>query len=134
MINKVGATEIVPKHRASCHCGAVVLELTLPDGIVNPRRCDCSICRRKGAIAASVPLAGLKVVKGEAAITMYQFNSNTAKHFFCSVCGIYTHHQRRSNPDQFGYNVACLDGVNPFDLGEVETLDGVNHPSDRGAV
>lgn len=131
MIKKVGPTEILPKHRASCHCGTVVLELTLPDGIVDPRRCDCSICRRKGAIAASVPLSGLKVIEGSAALTLYQFNTKTAKHFFCSVCGIYTHHQRRSNPDQYGYNVACLEGVNPFDLGEVETLDGVNHPSDR---
>jgi hypothetical protein len=134
MIKKVGTTEIQPKHRASCHCGAVVLELTLPDGIVDARRCDCSICRRKGAIAASVPLSGLSVLKGADALTLYQFNTKTAKHFFCSVCGIYTHHQRRSNPDQYGYNVACLEGVNPFDLGEVETLDGVNHPSDRGSV
>lgn len=134
MIKKLGTTEIQPKHRASCHCGAVVLELTLPDGIVDARRCDCSICRRKGAIAASVPLSGLSVLKGADALTLYQFNTKTAKHFFCSVCGIYTHHQRRSNPDQYGYNVACLEGVNPFDLGEVETLDGVNHPSDRGSV
>ena len=134
MIKKVGSTEILPKHRASCHCGTVVLELTLPDGIVNPRRCDCSICRRKGAIAASVPLSGLKVLEGASALTLYQFNTKTAKHFFCSVCGIYTHHQRRSNPDQYGYNVACLEGVNPFDLGEVETMDGVNHPSDRGVA
>ena len=134
VIKKVGGTEILPKHRASCHCGTVVLELTLPDGIVNPRRCDCSICRRKGAIAASVPLSGLKVIEGESALTLYQFNTKTAKHFFCSVCGIYTHHQRRSNPDQYGYNVACLEGVNPFDLGEVETMDGVNHPSDRGVA
>ncbi len=49
---------------ASCHCGAVVLELELPDGIVDPRRCDCSMCRRRGAIVASVPLAGLKILQG----------------------------------------------------------------------
>ena len=133
MIKKVGATEILPMHRASCHCGSVVLELALPDGIVDPRRCDCSICRRKGAIAASVPLSGLRVLEGSEVLTLYQFNTKTAKHFFCSVCGIYTHHQRRSNPGQYGYNVACLEGVNPFDLGEVVTLDGVNHPSDKGA-
>ena len=55
----------------------------------------------------------------------------TAKHYFCSVCGIYTHHQRRSNPEEYGYNVGCLAGVNPFDLGEVPVSDGVNHPRDR---
>lgn len=124
---------IQPKHRASCHCGAVVLELDLPNGIVDPRRCDCSICRRKGAIVASVPLSGLKVIKGESSLKLYQFNMNTAKHYFCSHCGIYTHHQRRSSPDQYGYNVGCLEGVNPFELGPVPTNDGVNHPADRQA-
>ena len=56
MIKKVGPTEIQRYHRASCHCGAVVLELDLPDGIVDPRRCDCSMCRRKGAIVATVEI------------------------------------------------------------------------------
>ena len=53
MIRNVGGLAIQPQHRLSCHCGSVVLELDLPEGIVNPRRCDCSICRRKGAIVAS---------------------------------------------------------------------------------
>ena len=131
MIKQVGQTTIQPRHRASCHCGAVVLELDLPDGIVDPRRCDCSICRRKGAIVASVPLSGLKIVKGEHVLRLYRFNTMAAKHYFCSVCGIYTHHQRRSNPQQYGYNVGCLEGVNPFEIGDVPTNDGVHHPADR---
>jgi len=131
MINKVGPTVIRERHRATCHCGRVELELHLPHGIVDPRRCDCSMCRRRGAIAATVPLSGLRIVKGEDVLSLYQFNTRTAKHYFCSNCGIYTHHQRRSNPDEYGYNVGCIEGVNPFDLGPVPTSDGVNHPSDR---
>jgi hypothetical protein len=131
MIKNVGGVEIKTKHRASCHCGSVVLELDLPNGIVNPRRCDCSICRRKGAIVASVSLSGLEIVQGKALLKMYEFNTKTAKHYFCSQCGIYTHHVRRSNPEEYGYNVGCLEGVNPFDLGPIPTNDGVNHPADR---
>jgi hypothetical protein len=131
MIKKVGPTEIGPRHRATCHCGAVELELSLPDGIVDPRRCDCSLCRRRGAIAASVPLVGIRIVKGEEHLRLYQFNTNTARHYFCGNCGVYTHHQRRSNPEQYGFNLACLEGVNPFDLEPVPVMDGVNHPSDR---
>lgn len=131
MIKLVGPTAIQPSHRASCHCGAVELELSLPNGIENPRRCDCSICRRRGAIVASVPLSGIRIVKGHEVLKLYQFNTMTAKHYFCSVCGIYTHHQRRSNPEQYGYNVGCLEGVNPFDLADIPTNDGVNHPADR---
>ena len=131
MIKKIGPTVIRERHRATCHCGAVELELSLPDGVVSPRRCDCSICRRKGAIVASVPLAGLRVVKGEDVLKLYQFNTKVAHHYFCSNCGIYTHHQRRSNPDQYGFNVGCLEGVNPFDIADVPTHDGVHHPADR---
>jgi hypothetical protein len=133
MIKEVGGTRIKEKHRASCHCGKVVLELDLPDGIVNARRCNCSICRRKGAIVASVPRSGIKVLQGQEALQMYQFNTKTAKHYFCKFCGIHTHHQRRSNTTQYAYNVGCLEGVNPYDLGPVPVSDGVNHPADRSA-
>ena len=131
MIKTVGGVKVQPKHRLSCHCGAVVLELDLPDGIVNPRRCNCSMCRRKGAIMASVPLSGLKLVQGHESLRLYQFNTKVAKHYFCGTCGIYTHHQRRSSPNEYGYNVGCLEGIDPFALGEVPTSDGVNHPADR---
>lgn len=131
MIKQVGNTEIKENHQASCHCGAVVLELYLPNGIEKPRRCDCSICRRKGAIVGSVPLSNIKILKGESELKLYQFNTGTAKHYFCSNCGIYTHHQRRSDPTEYGYNIGCLEGVNPYDLGAIQVMDGVNHPADR---
>ncbi|MGF1851941.1 GFA family protein [Vibrio satsumensis] len=127
----VGSTIIKSLHKASCHCGSVELELSLPNGIEKPRRCDCSICRRKGAIVSSVALDGIKILKGEDHLKLYQFNTNTAKHYFCSNCGIYTHHQRRSSPNEYGFNIGCLEGVNPFDIGDVVTNDGVNHPADR---
>jgi hypothetical protein len=116
------------------HCGAVELEVQLPDGIVDPRRCNCSICRRKGAVVGSVPLSGLKVVKGKDKLSLYQFDTKEAEHYFCSVCGIYTHHKRRSNPNQYGINLGCLEDVDPNLIEGVEIHDGANnHPSDRRA-
>ncbi|MDA0149595.1 GFA family protein [Vibrio sp. LaRot3] len=123
--------DVKPVHQARCHCGTVVLELTLPNGIEDPRRCTCSMCRKRGAMAASVLLENLKVIEGEDNLTCYQFNTMTAKHYFCKTCGIYTHHQRRSNPYQYAINVACLDDINPYDLEPVPINDGINHPSDR---
>ncbi|MCV5951777.1 GFA family protein, partial [Escherichia coli] len=76
-----------------------------------------SMCRRRGAIVASVPLSGIRIVQGDDVLKLYQFNTHTAKHFFCSECGIYTHHQRRSDPSEYGYNVGCLEGLNPYELG-----------------
>lgn len=120
----------VKPHAASCHCGAVQFEVELTDGLNTARRCTCSFCRMRGAVAVSAPLDGIRILKGEDKLTLYQFNTKSAKHYFCSVCGIYTHHQRRSNPNQYGVNAACLEGVSPFDFEEVIVTDGVNHPSD----
>jgi hypothetical protein len=86
----------------------------------------------RGAVAVTAPADGISFIAGEDKLTCYQFNSKTAKHYFCSVCGIYTHHRRRSNPNEFGVNAACIEGVSPFDFAEVLVLDGVNHPSDTG--
>ena len=131
MLKRVGETVINPIHKSTCHCGAVELELQLPDGIVDPRRCNCSICRRKGAIVGSVPLSGLNIVRGEDILELYQFDTKEAEHYFCSICGIYTHHKRRSNPNQYGINLGCLEGVDPYLIERVIFYDGANnHPSD----
>jgi hypothetical protein len=102
----------------------VVFEVTLESGFENLRRCNCSLCRRKGAVMASVPLAGLKVTKGADMLTLYQWNTKTAKHYFCKACGIYTHHQRRSTPTEYGFNVACIEGVDPYALGDIKIVNG----------
>jgi hypothetical protein len=114
-----------------CHCGAVQFDLELSDGFNTVRRCTCSYCRMRGAVAVSVALGSLRIVRGEDMLSSYRFNTGAAQHFFCSKCGIYTHHQRRSNPKQYGVNVACLEGVSPFDFAEVPVMDGVRHPSDN---
>ncbi|WP_444945279.1 GFA family protein [Microbulbifer sp. VTAC004] len=101
-IKEVDGVKIQLKHRASCHCGSVEIELDLPEGLIDLRRCDCSMCRRRGAVDASVSLNGIKILKGEQHLKLYQFNKRTAIHYFCEKCGIYTHHKRRSNPRQFG--------------------------------
>ena len=82
---------------------------------------------------AAVNLWDLKIVKGEDNLKMYQFNTNVAEHYFCSICGIYTHHKRRSNPKEFGINIGCMEGINPdeyFKL-KVSNNDGHNHILDR---
>lgn len=118
-------------HRLTCHCGAAELAVTIvPEGYASARRCDCSFCRRRGAVALSVAEGDLTVIRGDS-LRMYQFNTNTAQHWFCGICGIYTHHRRRSNPGQFGVNAGALEGVNPRDLDPVPWADGVNHPADR---
>ncbi|MGB0959084.1 MAG: GFA family protein [Halocynthiibacter sp.] len=119
-------------HKATCHCGAVELSVVLTDGLNTARRCDCSFCARRGAIAVSAPVdGGIAITKGANNLTLYTWGTGVAQHYFCKTCGIYTHHKRRSNPNEYGVNVAILAGINPSDLGPIEWTDGINHPSDR---
>lgn len=120
------------KMNGQCHCGTVKFTVELTDGLNAARRCNCSYCRMRGAITVSAPLTGITVLEGKENLTEYRFNTRQAAHYFCSVCGIYTFHQRRSNPEQYGVNVACLEGVSPFDFPEITVTEGIHHPNDGG--
>ena len=108
----------------ACHCGTVRFRVKLTDGLKTARRCNCSFCRMRGAVAVSAAYGDITFLAGEDALTLYQFNTHSAEHYFCSTCSIYTHHRRRSNPNQYDINVACLNGVSPFDFAEVAVVDG----------
>ena len=73
---------------------------------------------------ATARLPELTVTQGEGKLSVYQWNTRVAKHYFCSVCGIYTHHQRRSAPDEYGFNVACIENIDLDSLGEIPLTDG----------
>jgi hypothetical protein len=116
---------------AACHCGAVRFKVKLSDGLRNARRCNCSYCRMRGSVVVSAEVGDVSFQSGEDALTLYRFNTGVAEHYFCSKCGIHTHHRRRSNPNQYSVNAACLKGVSPFDFEEVPVFDGITHPKDR---
>ena len=107
--------------KGSCHCGAVQFEVD--GGIEEYRRCNCSICRRKGAIMVTARKEDFRLVEGADNLSLYQWNTNTARHYFCKTCGIYTHHWRRSAP-QYGFNLGCVEGVNIADYSDVPLGNG----------
>jgi hypothetical protein len=110
-------------YKGSCHCGAVKFEVetTLSPAL----RCNCSLCRRKGTVMAAVAPEQFKLLSGEEFLSLYQFNTRTAKHYFCKVCGIYTFHRPRTNPSIYRVNIGCLEGVDPLTL-DIELNDGVS--------
>ncbi|CUH53040.1 GFA family protein [Shimia marina] len=117
--------------KLTCHCGSVELSVQLSEHPSKARMCDCSFCRRRAVPNVDVALDDLTIVKGHESLTLYTWGSGTAKHYFCRNCGIYTHHQRRSNPNVYGVNIGALEGVNPADYAPFGWVDGINHPSDR---
>ena len=113
-----------------CHCRKIEAELKI-NSLSKILRCNCSICKRKGAIMSMVKNEDFKITKGKDYLKMYQFHSNVAKHFFCSNCGIYTHHNPRSNPSMTGFNLGCIDEIDTFSLSDISIIDGQNHPLDK---
>ncbi len=86
----------------------------------------------RGAVVVFAKLADLEITQGGENLATYQFHTHTAQHHFCKICGIYTHHQRRFDPNLYAVNIACLSGISPFDFAEVTVFDGAHHPADHG--
>jgi hypothetical protein len=110
--------------QGSCHCGTVKFEVRTD--VLPAARCNCSLCRRKGALMTP-PFAAseLKILQGEEALTLYQFNTHTSRHYFCKHCGIYPFHQTRVDPRLWRVNIGCLEGVDPYTL-EVTVANGAS--------
>lgn len=114
-----------------CHCKEVEIEVNIIEPFKKVLKCNCSLCKKRGAIMTMVGLEDLKIIKGKEFLKLYQFHTKVAKHYFCSKCGVYTHHNPRANPKMYGINLACVEGVNIFDLKDVIVNDGENHPLDK---
>ena len=118
--------------KLTCHCGSIEAEVNIPEkGFEKIMRCNCSIWNTKVYIIGVIGPDDFKLVKGEELLTLYQFKTKTAQHYFCKVCGIHTHNRPRSNPKMYGINIACVEGVKPFDIENIPVNDGENHPLDK---
>ena len=107
-------------YTVSCHCRSVKLKIETDLSII--KQCNCSICKRKNAKMNILPKKNIKLIKGEENLSLYQFGTKVAKHYFCKNCGIYTHHYRKSDPDGVGINIGCIDEVDSFSV-DSEVLD-----------
>jgi len=67
------------------------------------------MCSKAGYLHLIVRAEDFKLLSGEEVLTTYTFNTGTAKHRFCSVCGIKSFYVPRSHPDGFSVNARCLD-------------------------
>lgn len=95
-------------HAGGCHCGRIRFEVIAPAQL-QVSDCNCSICAKSGYLHLSVPRSRFKLLSGTEYLTTYQFNTRTARHLFCSVCGIKSFYVPRSNPEGFSVNARCLD-------------------------
>jgi hypothetical protein len=110
-------------YQGACHCGRVKFEVRASLDYVMD--CNCSLCRRKGALWHGASETNLRIVAGEAELALYQFNTNTAKHYFCRHCGVSPFSRPRLDPGRWAVNVRCIDGVDLASI-PVRPFDGAN--------
>lgn len=113
---------------ATCHCGAVEITGFAPEGFDTVARCDCSFCKRRQAANIDVLSDTLRVIKGADNLGCYSFGTHKAQHYFCKTCGIYTHHQRFSNPLMSGVNIGCIADTHPPDYEPITWRNGRSDP------
>ena len=122
------------KHTGGCHCGRVRFEVLAPE-TPEVLDCNCSICSKTGFLHLIVAKADFMLLSGADALATYTFNTGTAKHLFCSVCGVKSFYVPRSHPDGYSVNVRCLDQPIPDRV--LVPIDGRNwerqFPEGRGA-
>jgi hypothetical protein len=127
--------ESLVTHRGGCHCGRVRFEVLAP-AAVSVSECNCSICSKTGYLHLIVRAEHFRLLSGEDALTTYTFNTGTARHRFCSICGIKSFYVPRSHPDGFSVNARCLDEGTVREMTLTQT-DGRNwerfYPAGRGA-
>jgi len=111
-------------YKGKCHCGAVRFEVRLPDNI-EALECNCSICKMNGYIHIIVPASRFRLLEGNETLTTYTFNTHTAKHRFCKICGIKSFYIPRSHPRGFSINLRCLD-KSDFSEITIKKFDGHN--------
>ena len=118
-------------YEGGCHCGAVRFRVIVDKH--EAINCNCSICRKKGCLHLIVPKEKFTLLRGAEVLTTYTFNTHTAKHTFCSICGIYPFYRPRSHPDSIDVNIRCLDEdvISRF---AIQPFDGVNWEENVGKI
>jgi hypothetical protein len=124
--------EALVTHRGGCHCGAIAFEVEAPARLT-VSECNCSICRMSGFLHLIVPRTRFRLLRGQPQLSEYRFNTGTARHLFCSRCGVKSFYVPRSNPDGYSVNLRCLERATVEDV-TIEPFDDDDRAAAEGRI
>ena len=102
------------KYSGSCHCNAV--KFNIVTDLEKVAQCNCTYCKRRNAKMLLEKKEAIEIIKGKDQLTLYQFNTNIAKHHFCKNCGIFVYSNRRFDPNGIAVNLGCIDEIDTFSI------------------
>jgi hypothetical protein len=110
----------------SCHCGNVTLELPRAPRALT--QCNCSICRRYGALWAYFLRRSVRIHAAPGALASYSWHNKVREYRRCHSCGCVTHYQRRvkksDGSDTLAVNVRNVDQPELIAMVPIKLLDG----------
>jgi hypothetical protein len=122
-------------HNGGCHCGRVRFQIEAPAHL-QVNECNCSICSKAGYLHLILAKPQFNLLQGRESLTTYVFNTGTARHLFCLVCGVKSFYIPRSHPDGVSVNARCLDEGSVTGL-SITAIDGRHweqqYPQGRGS-
>ncbi|USI75224.1 GFA family protein [Sphingomonas morindae] len=115
-------------HHVRCHCGRSRSEVEAD--IDHVRECDCSVCRRRGALSFRVAPEAIRFLTPLADLSVYVWGTGTGADYFCPTCGIMpfrkpsrlTQAERVAGKQPFegwAINVRCIDDLSIDELPRV---------------
>lgn len=111
------------KYRGGCHCGRIAYQVE--GELAEVSECNCSVCSKKAYLHWIVAPERFRLLTPREHLATYRFNTGTAGHHFCPVCGVAPFYIPRSDPDKVDVNVRCLEGVDLAKL-KIRHFDGRN--------
>jgi len=118
-------------YTGGCHCGAVRYEadMDLSQGTL---KCNCSICRKTRAWLVGVGADDFRLLKGQEALSDYQFGSKNIHHLFCKHCGVKSFGRAAAGPGGKPFVAVLLstvDDISDADLAATPVIfiDGRNN-------
>lgn len=122
----------MPMHKGGCHCGAVRFAFEAPEEM-SVTECNCSLCSMTGYQHVFVPQTDVTFIKGEERLSVYTYNTHTAKHLFCKLCGVKPLYIPRSHPDDYSINLPCID-AGTLTISETIVFNGENWEDNINAL
>jgi hypothetical protein len=117
------------EYNASCHCGRVRFSFRSPE-ITAGKRCDCSLCVRRGAVLSwtYIPAADFTPHGEPADQGVYLWNEKVLHNHFCKTCGIFTYIGDGDDAvDGYRVNLGCVEGLDVLALA-ISPIDGKSVP------